>query len=164
MKVLDLQCAHGHTFEGWFASEDDFVSQTQRAMVQCPVCGNPEVVKKLSAPRLNLAHSTDRDERAERTAQQDRTEGADQTVPMATKAGAEQALLATWLSMARQVLASTDDVGSRFAEEARKMHYQEIEARSIRGTATPDEARSLVDEGIDVIALPLPDALKGTLQ
>lgn len=149
MKVLDLQCAHGHAFEGWFASEDDFLGQCERSLVQCPLCGDASVTKKPSAPRLNLGAK-----RADSVPTQE----------MGPAHKAEEALSAAWLSVARQLLATTSDVGSRFAEEARKMHYGEIEERSIRGKATPQEAQSLVDEGIDVLPFLLPDALKGTLQ
>lgn len=149
MKVLDLQCTHGHVFEGWFASEGDFVAQCEQALVQCPVCGDPSVAKKLSAPRLNLAAGRS-------------TEDVQQAamVPAST----DQALAAAWLAVARQIVASTTDVGGRFAEEARKMHYRETEERSIRGTTTADEARALLEEGIEVLPLVLPAALKETLQ
>lgn len=149
MKVLDLQCTHGHVFEGWFASEDDFVAQCGKAQVQCPVCGDPAVAKKLSAPRLNLAGG--------------RNAEAVQQVAMAP-ASTDQALTAAWFAVARQIVASTTDVGERFAEEARKMHYRETEERSIRGTTTAEEARALLDEGIEVLPLVLPAALKEPLQ
>jgi hypothetical protein len=71
---------------------------------------------------------------------------------------------ATWMKMVRHVLANTDDVGTQFAEEARKIHYGESDARNIRGQATPEETEALLDEGIDVLPLPVPAALKGTLQ
>jgi hypothetical protein len=151
MKVLDLQCAHGHSFEGWFASEDDFVAQCQNALVQCPLCGDASVVKKLSAPRLHLA------------GRREAAPGShEEALPVTVASDFDVA--AAWLAVARQVLASTTDVGNRFAEEARKMHYGETEERSIRGKATPQEARSLVEEGIDVLPFVLPDALKETLQ
>lgn len=149
MKVLDLQCTHGHVFEGWFASEDDFVAQCEQSLVQCPVCGDPSVAKKLSAPRLNLTGGRGTEDR--------------QQLAMAP-ASADQALTAAWLAVARQIVASTTDVGDRFAEEARKMHYREAEERSIRGTTTADEARALLDEGIEVLPLVLPAALKEPLQ
>lgn len=149
MKVLDLQCAHGHAFEGWFASEEDFLGQCERALVQCPLCGDASITKKPSAPRLNLGAK-----RADPVPTQD--------MPLASKG--DEALSAAWLTVARHMLANTSDVGSRFADEARKMHYGEIEERSIRGKATPQEAQSLVDEGIDVLPFLLPEALKGTLQ
>lgn len=153
MKVLDLQCALGHVFEGWFASEADFVDQSQRSLVQCPVCGDPSVVKKLSAPRLSLSGS-----RAPSEREGDHQE-ASVSVPAQIPAPAD-ALLA----LARHVLAQTTDVGDQFAEEARKMHYGEKKAHGIRGTATQEETHALAEEGIEVISFPLPLALKGPLQ
>jgi hypothetical protein len=149
MKVLDLQCALGHDFEGWFASEDDFQTQLQQFMVECPLCGDHAVVKKLSAPRLSLASH-----RADHGVQQD-TQGP---VPV------EQALATAWMAMARKLIAETTDVGHRFAEEARKMHYGEVEERNIRGQTSTEEAKALLEEGIDVLPLILPQALKGPLQ
>lgn len=149
MKVLDLQCARGHAFEGWFASEEDFTAQREKSLVQCPLCGDPSIVKKLSAPRLQLASK-----------RADPVPGPAVALP----ASGVQALAETWLAVARQVVASTTDVGNRFAEEARKMHYGEAEERGIRGSATPQEVHSLVEEGIEVIPFALPDALKKTLQ
>jgi len=149
MKVLDLQCAHGHAFEGWFASEEDFLTQCGRSQVQCPVCGDPSVVKKLSAPRLNLLGP-----RAEEAPRQD----------VVVPAKEDTALTAAWMALARQVVANTTDVGDRFAEEARKMHYGEVEERGIRGKTSAEEARALVDEGIDILPFALPEALKETLQ
>ena len=150
MKVLDLQCAQGHTFEGWFGSEDDFVTQLARSMVQCPVCGDAAVHKLLSAPRLNL--STSREEK-----------GTEVAVPAAPSAP-DKVSTAAWLELARRMVANTDDVGERFADEARKMHYGETEERAIRGKTTVDEARALLDEGIEVLPMLLPPALKETLQ
>jgi hypothetical protein len=149
MKVLDLQCSHGHGFEGWFGSEDDFVSQCAQSQVQCPVCGDPSIVKKLSAPRLNLSGRRDEQQ---------------PTQEVVVPAKDDQALTAAWMAMARQVVANTTDVGSAFAEEARKMHYGETEERGIRGKTTPEQARELVEEGIVVLPFVLPEALKETLQ
>jgi hypothetical protein len=77
---------------------------------------------------------------------------------------AEKTLQAAWLQVARQIMAQTEDVGSRFAEEARKIHYGESEERGIRGQATPQETEALLEEGIGVMPLALPAALKGPLQ
>lgn len=161
MKVLDLHCAQGHPFEGWFASEDDFVSQCARALVQCPVCGDPSVVKKLSAPRLNLSGA-----RAPTVEQ-----GGDASTPSSAPHAGEMAALphnaalaAAWMAVARHVVATTTDVGTQFAEEARKMHYGETEERGIRGRTTEKEARELAEEGIDVMPFVLPEALKEPLQ
>jgi hypothetical protein len=149
MKVLDLQCAQGHAFEGWFASEQDFASQCQRAMVQCPLCGDAAVHKLLSAPRLNLS-----------SARHD-NHSAPEVLPAAEP---DSGATAAWLEMARRIVANTDDVGEHFAEEARKMHYGETDERAIRGRTTVDEARALLDEGIEVLPMLLPLALKEPLQ
>ena len=134
MKVLDLQCSHGHVFEGWFASHDDYESQRERGLLTCPVCEDAQVNKMLSAPRLNLA----------------------QTPP--------QQMQAAMLKMVRHVMANTEDVGNRFAEEARKIHHGEAEERSIRGQASREETEALLDEGIDILPLPVPAGLKEPLQ
>ena len=151
MKVLDLQCGHGHVFEGWFASEDDFASQQTRGLVTCPMCGDSTVAKKLSAPRLNLGHAR---------------EGVDspQHEVVAAAGDDQQSLQAAWLGMARRIVADTEDVGERFAEEARRIHYGESDQRGIRGKASQAETEALLDEGISVLQLSLPEALKGRLQ
>jgi hypothetical protein len=149
MKVLDLQCENAHVFEGWFASEDDFASQQQRGLVACPMCGASHVSKKLSAPRLNLGAS-----RQEPQVRQDVAAGE----PVAAE------LQAAWLALARRVLTQTEDVGERFPEEARRIHYGESEQRGIRGQASHEETQALLEEGISVMPLALPDALKGRLQ
>jgi hypothetical protein len=146
MKVLNLQCRHGHGFEGWFGSEDDFRGQLERGLLECPVCGEPEVVKMPSAPRLNLGASAGEEPRQE---------------VMSTS---DAKLQAAWMQMVRQVLAGTEDVGERFAEEARRIHYGESEERGIRGQASRQETESLLEEGISVMPLPLPKGLKGPLQ
>lgn len=152
MKVLDLQCAQAHGFEGWFASEEDYASQLARGLVTCPMCGDNGITKKLSAPRLNLGHaSVPTDAREPR---QDVVAGND----------VQTALQVAWLGMARRILASTEDVGERFAEEARRIHYGETEHRGIRGQASRDETEALADEGIEVMQLALPDAMKGPVQ
>ena len=150
MKVLDLHCGEAHVFEGWFASEDDFLAQQQRGLVSCPMCGDSAVTKKLSAPRLNLGGP-----RAAEETKQDVVTTADPT------AGELQA---AWLAMARRVLANTEDVGERFAEEARRIHYGESEQRGIRGKASRAETEALHEEGISVVPMMLPDVLKGQLQ
>jgi hypothetical protein len=150
MKVLDLRCAHGHGFEGWFASSEAFETQLANGQVECPVCGDTAIVKLLSAPRLNLGNA--------KPPQQAATPIASSNVP------AELSPEARWMRAVREVLSKTEDVGERFADEARKMHYGETEERGIRGQATPEQAEALLDEGIAVMALPMPAALKETLQ
>jgi hypothetical protein len=178
MKVLDLHCTHQHSFEGWFASEDDFQSQLARGLVTCPICGDVNITKMLSAPRLNLSSARGEAEpRSTPSANPDMTEheqravvpGMSSSVPatispqdVASMAPAQ--LQAAWMQMVRHVVANTEDVGPQFPEEARKMHYGESAPRNIRGHATPEETEALLDEGIQVVPLPIPDALKGPLQ
>ncbi|MEJ8840546.1 DUF1178 family protein [Ramlibacter sp. AN1133] len=147
MKVLNLQCSHAHGFEGWFASEDEFRDQLGRGLVECPLCGDAQVTKLPSAPRLNL--------------------GAAEPKPAAKQevmAAPNPQLQAAWMQLVRQVMANTEDVGERFADEARKIHYGESEERGIRGQASREETQELLEEGIPVLPLPIPKGLKGPLQ
>src|ERR1700740_1860407 len=100
MKVLDLPCSRQHVFEGWFGSEDDFQGQLERGLVECPMCGDTRVAKRLSAPRINLGAQPPREAPAKNDL-------------MAT---GDPAMQAQWLQMVRHVLANTEDVGERFAE------------------------------------------------
>lgn len=145
MKVLDLRCANGHGFEGWFASEEDFHEQNGRGLVECPICSDRVARRMPSAPRLNL--------------------GATQPDP-APQAGKRTPadLQALWMGAVRELLARTEDVGERFPEEARRIHYGESPERAIRGAATAEERQSLQEEGIEVVSIPVPQALKGSLQ
>lgn len=167
MKVLDLQCEHNHLFEGWFGSEADFQDQQARGLVQCPLCGNATVTKLLSAPRLNFGKARQPVSDAPSTSSASANPPAP-TSPTATEVAAmlppEHALATAWLAMTRRIMAQTEDVGSKFAEEARKIHYGETEERGIRGRATPDETEALLEEGIGVMPFFVPDALKGPVQ
>jgi hypothetical protein len=146
MKVLNLQCSNSHSFEGWFGSENDFQSQLARGLVECPLCGDTGVSKMLTAPRLNL--------------------GAAQPAPRqeVVTAPVAASLQAEWMKVVRHVMANTEDVGDRFAEEARRIHYGETEERGIRGQASREETEALEDEGIAVLPLLIPKALKEPLQ
>jgi hypothetical protein len=158
MKVLNLQCSLHHVFEGWFASEADFVSQCSRALVQCPVCGDPSVTKMLSAPRLNLSGATAPLSNPNPTSELAHLPGKPADGP------SWPALAAAWSEVSKRLAANTTDVGDQFAEQARKMHYGETESQAIRGQTSLAEARELVEEGIDVIPLLLPEAMKRPLQ
>ena len=164
MKVLDLRCAAGHTFEGWFASEGDYGSQRERGLLDCPVCGNAEVVRLPSAPRLNLSGAR---EPASAPAQAPASAGeaaaseaAATSVDMALHGGAVQ----RFVEAVAELLNSTEDVGTRFAEEARRIHYGESEAKAIRGQATAEQREALADEGIEVFTLPTGVPPKTSLQ
>ena len=149
MKVLNLRCAHAHAFEGWFASEDDFQDQLVRGLVECPLCGDAAITKLPSAPRLNLGA----------------TEAAPAAAPkQEVVSSPNPELQAAWMQLVKQVMANTEDVGERFAEEARKIHYGETEQRGIRGQASREETQELLEEGIGVLPLPIPKGIKGPLQ
>jgi hypothetical protein len=147
MKVLDLACARDHRFEGWFASDEDEASQRERGLLSCPLCGDGEIRRLPSAPRLNLGAAAP-------------AQAADQSLALPAPGDMQ----AQWLRAVRHLMANTEDVGERFANEARRIHYGEVPQRGIRGQATPDDAESLREEGIEIMSLPLPPALKGPLQ
>ncbi len=164
MKVLDLQCSHRHAFEGWFASEDDFQSQLARGLIECPMCADKGITKMLSAPRLNLGAAKPESKPEPREPGEDRASAGTAAPVKAVATLPEAELQAAWLKMARHVVANTEDVGPKFAEEARKIHYGEAEERGIRGQASRAETEALLEEGISVMPLPLPAGLTGPLQ
>jgi hypothetical protein len=166
MKVLDLQCRQGHSFEGWFGSQDDYDAQRARGGVTCPMCNDSEITKMLSAPRLNLGHGNASALAQNEAAPSDAAPAAVPSSALAPSAVANPVvqMQAALMHMVRHVMANTEDVGTRFAEEARKIHYGEREDRNIRGQPTREETEALLDEGIDVLPLPVPDALKEPLQ
>lgn len=146
MKVFDLQCdEQGHLFEGWFASHENYDEQQARGLVSCPMCGSNKVSKRLSAPHLNVSHlKAPQAVPAPRPA----SEGAGgPTVDMAR-------LQAAVLKQVRDMVRKAENVGPRFAEEARRIHEGEADERPIRGTSTPEERQALAEEGIDFLALP----------
>jgi hypothetical protein len=155
MKVLNLQCSHQHDFEGWFASEDDFHQQLERGLLSCPMCGDAQVRKMLSAPRLNLGRT--REEPVARA-------GSDEGLVELGRTAPGSELQGRLLRAVRELMSQTEDVGERFADQARAMHHGELEQRNIRGRTTPEVAMELIEEGIDVMPLPALPALKETLQ
>ena len=173
MKVLDLQCHQGHRFEGWFGSQEDYDSQRDRGLVTCPVCQDSDITKLLSAPRLNLGH-----DQAQSSSQEVASDlvgsippSTKPTLPSSSTAssGASQEAIAILtqtraavMQMVRRVVADSEDVGPRFAQEARKIHYGEGKVRCIRGQASHEETEALLEEGIEVLSLP--PAFSGPLQ
>ena len=130
MIVFDLKCPEGcAVFEGWFSSSSDFAEQTERGLVQCPYCGSAEVGKAPMAPRVS------------------RSDG--------TAIEAKDAIAALAAVQAR-LLRNSEWVGADLPETARAMHLGEIEQRPVHGQASADEARSLIDEGVSILPLPLP--------
>jgi hypothetical protein len=148
MKVIDLRCQSGHRFEGWFAGDDDFLDQNGRGLIECPLCADKVVVRMPSAPRLNLSGA------------QEPVAATPPPVP-ADEAAMKQA---RWMQVVRHVIANTEDVGDRFADEARRIHYGDAEERPIRGKASAEEREALQEEGIEVHPLPVPVVFKDTLQ
>lgn len=152
MKVFDLCCDNDHRFEGWFGSEADYDRQLAASLIECPLCAGRDIRRLPSAPRLNLSQA------------QAPAAAAPEPDAAARLGEARAHLQEMWMQMARRIVENTEDVGTRFAEEARKIHYQEAEERAIRGVATAEETAALADEGIEVLSLPLPSALKGPMQ
>jgi hypothetical protein len=151
MKVFNLGCALDHRFEGWFASSSDYDSQLERGLLDCPVCGDRAIRRLPSAPRLNLSS-------APGSVESSAADGAAKSPPT------PEQLQSAWLRMARQLIDSTEDVGDRFTEEARRIHYREVPERGIRGVASDEDRRSLAEEGIEVVSFPMPRSLKDPLQ
>ncbi len=138
MIVFDLTCGHGHRFEGWFASADDFERQSKAVLVRCPVCDDASVVRLPSA-KVHVGRATID---APRTDQETETESTITGVPDEL------------VRKLREIVRNTENVGNRFPEEARKIHYEEVPSRPIRGQASKDEADALREEGIDFTTLP----------
>ena len=160
MKVLNLQCSRQHGFEGWFASEDDFQDQLGRAFIACPMCADTAIHKLPSAPRLNFGAPSS-------TSSSDAAPTPSMAVapsPQTSPASAMDPAQAAFLKAVRQLVAKTEDVGTKFAEEARRIHYGETEPRDIRGQASLRETVDLMEEGIEVMPLPMLPGLKETLQ
>ena len=144
MIVFDLQCTEGHRFEGWFGSAKEFGAQKKRGLLTCPSCGGTGIERALSAPRLNMGAQ-------EPTKADQRTPDMEGKDPFAIA----QMLYSRMLD---EILTKSEDVGSRFPEEARKIFYKESPGRAIRGQATAEEHDELVDEGIPVARFPVPSS------
>lgn len=159
LKVFDLICAHGHSFEGWFGSEADYEAQKKNQQLVCPLCADARIERRPSAPRLNLgtAPSGPEQQALAPSAQND-------NAALAAVAPDQKAFQKAVLGMVRQLLAGTQDVGERFAQEARRMHHGETPERGIRGVVSQNEAQALIDEGVPIVPLPWAGALKETLQ
>jgi hypothetical protein len=148
MKVFDLRCVHTHAFEGWFGSAEDFDAQLERGLVRCPHCDSPDVLRVPAAARLNLMD-----------ARVDSASSTPRSITPASGVGSPD-----WLLAFRNLVQASEDVGERFAEQARRIHYGEEAERSIRGVATRAEREALEDEGIEVLAIPATILRKEPLQ
>jgi hypothetical protein len=132
---FSLACQRGHEFEAWFRSNDDFDAQKKRGFVECPDCGSNRVEKALMAPAVSTGRKREK---------------------MALATGeAQKRALAELKALSEKMRNNAEYVGDRFAEEARKIHFGETDARGIYGEATPDEARSLAEDGVEFMPIPL---------
>jgi hypothetical protein len=141
MVIYDFTCEHGHRFEGWFKSADELLSQQHDRLLSCPVCGSPEVVKLPTASRIHRRYSRE----------------------VMSSAAATDATESLMERFQQYITENYEDVGNRFPEEARKVHYGESEQRNIYGTASIDEVNDLHEEGVKIAAPPLPAADKNKL-
>lgn len=132
---FSLRCGQAHDFEAWFRSGDDFDTQRKRGFLECPACGSPKVEKALMAPAVSTGRKQE-------------------TVALAMNEAQKEAL--TQLkALSEKMRENSDYVGDRFAEEARKIHFGEVEARGIHGEATPDDARMLAEDGVAFMPIPV---------
>ena len=148
-----LRCDRGHAFESWFQTSSAYDSQVKRKLVTCPACGSAKVEKAIMAPQIVSKKARD-------SAVPAPASPADVTTPSSTPLmmAQERELRAKLRELRDHIVKNADNVGERFPNEARKMHYGDIEHRPIYGEASPDEARSLIEEGGEVSPLPvLPD-------
>lgn len=158
MIVYDLQCqSHGHRFEGWFASSADYDDQQARGLVSCPVCGSADVAKAVMAP--NLARKGNQRAAAPAPAAPAMPAPAQTNLPLPPEA---VAALKAIVKIQAEALKSSTWVGQDFAENARAMHYGEKDQAPIHGQASPEEARALVEEGVEIAPILFPIAPPGT--
>ena len=138
MIIFDLRCVNGHGFEGWFASSEEFTRQQEMQLVRCPICDVARV-ERLPSARVHVKKSA---------------ATMDQPVVKDAPQEAIAGFPADLVAKLRDILRNTEDVGEKFPDEARKIHYEEIPARAIRGKASREEAQALTDEGIEFSPLP----------
>lgn len=144
MIVFDLGCENSHRFEGWFASNEDFERQLGRKLVTCPLCGNANVSRLPHASHIG-------------------TGGKERAQPAAARQQYANIGSEVLTKLVEHIIDHTEDVGAAFPEEARKIHYRESVERRIRGTASRGEVDALRDEGIEVVALPIPASRLGKM-
>lgn len=132
---FSVACDHGHVFEAWFRNNDDFDTQQKRGLVECPECGSSAVSKALMAPAVSTSRRQAK-------------------IALAMGEAQKQAM-AELKALTQKMRENAENVGDKFAEEARKIHFGEVEARGIYGEATPDEAKSLAEDGVSFMPIPV---------
>jgi hypothetical protein len=161
MILYNLVCAKGHQFESWFAGSAAYDKQAKRGLVECPVCGSARVEKALMTPRLARTRKSmpaASDAPGPAAPEPVVPAAPEPPAPVAVISPQERELRTKLRELREHLVKNAENVGQRFPEEARKMHYGEKEHRSIYGTASPDDAKALHEEGIEFAPLPvLPD-------
>lgn len=147
MIVYDLECDHAHRFEGWFGSADDFDAQLVGGLLSCPMCNSGNVVRRPSASYINKGA-------VEKPPREKQKSSSVSVPPQYANVSPEMVA-----KIIEHIVKTTEDVGTKFPEEVRKIHYNEAPERHIRGTATAQDVESLLDEGIEVVSLPMPPHL-----
>jgi hypothetical protein len=158
----NLRCKKGHAFESWFQNSSAYEQQERRKLVSCPVCGSTEVERAIMAPQIVSKKSRDSAPPSSSSEPASVPAPATEVSPPAPSTpllmAQERELRAKLKELRDHIVKNADNVGERFPNEARKMHYGDIEHRPIYGEASPDEARALIDEGVEVMPVPtLPD-------
>ena len=154
----NLRCDKGHAFESWFQSSSAYEAQEKRKLVNCPVCGSAKVERGIMAPQIVSKRGRESAETAPAPVAAMSTEVAAPAAWTPLLMAQERELRAKLKELREHIVKNADNVGERFPNEARKMHYGDIEHRPIYGEASPEEARALIDEGVEVTPLPvLPD-------
>ncbi len=135
MIKFSLTCEHSHDFEGWFRNNEDFEKQRKRGLVDCPSCGSHKVEKALMAPAVSTGRKKEK-------------------IALAMNEQ-QRAAMAQLKALSEKIRENSDYVGDKFAEEARKIHFGESDARGIYGEATLDEAKSLAEDGVEFMPIPV---------
>ncbi|CAM3770396.1 DUF1178 family protein [Polynucleobacter brandtiae] len=177
MKVYNLACPTDHRFEGWFASEADFLAQQDGNILVCPLCDSSGIIRMPSAPHITKSGSSKDTTSTSTELTVASLGGAIEGGKLAGSPSGDVIALtdsdhshleaqvqAAFLKGMRELMGASEDVGNSFADEARKIHYKEAPERSIRGQTSLDEAEALRDEGIEIMAVPMLPAFKNTLQ
>ena len=154
----NLRCKKGHAFESWFQSSSAYEQQERRKLVNCPVCGSSDVERAIMAPQIVSKKGRDATPAEPLPVPAPAAEVIPPSPSTPLLMAQERELRAKLKELRDHIVSNADNVGERFPNEARKMHYGDIEHRPIYGEASPDEARALIDEGVEVMPLPsLPD-------
>jgi len=148
-----LNCDHGHTFESWFANSSAYDKQAKRSLIACPVCSSSKVEKAIMAPRLGRSDAIEEPIAPPAAAPAPATPTP--AAPVAMMSPVERELRSKLKELRDHLTKNAEDVGRKFPETARKMHYGEIEHRSIYGEASPQEAKELHEEGVEFHPLPV---------